>query len=164
MPNLPSIPSPYELHRMFENGEISREELHASINVHAKALVAEIVEAHNNPVAAYLEQLRNRRAAKKLIRKNGAAVVRDVLAALANDRTFLLAGLLWNAHHEDVPIFCFLRATHPPVLRIAEITDHPRVVIARIIYGTDPQNLINETITMRRDWQGILKVERHNIS
>jgi len=141
---------------MFESGEITRDELHASINIHAKALVDEIVEEHKNPVAAYLEQMRNRRAAKKLIRKNGVAIVREVLSALANDRTFPFAGLLWNAHHEDVPIFCFLRTTHPPVLKINEITDHPRVVIAKISYGTDSKKLLHATVTMRRDWQGIL--------
>lgn len=163
MLNLPSLPSPTELHRMFENGEIGHDELHASINAHAKALVDEMVEEHSNPIAAYLEQVRNRRAAKKLIRKHGAAVVREVLAALAKDRSFPLAGLLWNAHHEDVPIFCFLRATHPPVLKIVEITDHPRLVLAKIAYGTDPKNLLHATITMRRDWQGALKVEQHSV-
>lgn len=146
---------------MFESGEISREELHASINVHAKALVDEMVEEHNNPIAAYLEQLRNRRAAKKLIRNNGEALVREILVALANDRTFPLAGLLWNAHHEDVPIFCFLRATHPPVLKITEIIDHPRVVVAKLSYGSEPKKLLRATITLRRDWQGLLKVEQH---
>ena len=149
---------------MFENGEISRDELHASINVHAKALVDEMVLENRNPIAAYIEQIRNRRAAKKLIQKNGRAVVREVLTALGNDRSFPLAGLLWNAHHEDVPIFCFLRATHPPVFKITDIVDHPRVIIAKITYGNHHKDLTRSSVTMRRDWQGILKVERHDIS
>ncbi len=145
---------------MFESGEITREELHASINAHAKALVDEIVEEHSNPIAAYLEQIRNRRAAKKLIRKNGGAVVREVLTALGRDRSFPLAGLLWNADHEDVPIFCFLRATHPPIFRVREITNHPQVVLIKIEFGMGLKELNRETITLLRDWKGELKVDK----
>ena len=160
MLNLPRLPSPSELHRMFDEGEITREELHASINVHARALVEEIVDENQNPIAAFLEQRRNRLAAKKLIKKHGSALLREVIVALSNERTFPLAGLFWNASHEDIPLFCFLRTKHPPIFRISEIVDNPRILLAKVAYGADPKALTEETISMRRDWQGTLVVDK----
>ena len=72
------VPTPPELFRLFESGELSREDLQAAMALHARRLIKEMVQARRNPVGAYLEQLRNRTAAARLARKHGADLVREV--------------------------------------------------------------------------------------
>ena len=62
----PASPTPRQLFRLLDGGEITREQFRAAMALHAESLIEEMVEVHENPVAAWLETLRNRRAAAKL--------------------------------------------------------------------------------------------------
>jgi hypothetical protein len=115
------ILSPPELFELFERGEIEREELQALMAVHARELIREMEEDHQNRAAAWLEGVRSRRAAARLVSRHGGRLVREILVALSAVRDFPPAGRLWNAGHADVPLHCFLRIRRRPVFRIAAI-------------------------------------------
>lgn len=112
------LESPRQILARYERGELEREEMHALMALHARALVREMEEDSLNPAAAWVENLRARRAAGQLVRRHGSRLVREVLAALAEVDGFPPANLLWNAEHPDVPLHCFLRIRREPVFRI----------------------------------------------
>ena len=74
---LPVI-SPNKLFIEFESGRMSRQDFHAAMAVHARELIIEMEEARRNPMAAFSEFIRNRRAAGKLARHHGEAVLNAV--------------------------------------------------------------------------------------
>lgn len=131
------IPTPNQLFARFERGEIERDELQALMAMHARELIAEMEEDHQNPAAAWLETLLARRAMGKLVRRHGSRLIRDVLVALAEAEDFPPARYLWNAAHPDVPLHCFLRMRRAPVLRIAGI-DAAAGCVSVIIEHGDP--------------------------
>ncbi len=139
-----SLPTPPELFRQFEAGDISREELQATMAMHARDLIEEMVEERTNPLAAYLERVRNIMTAKKLSRKYGGSLLREVLSALGEIPAFPPAHLLWNASHKQMPLHCFIRMRHEPVFRIARLDVSPMKVTARVEYGA---NAKTETTT-----------------
>ena len=115
------IPTPRQIFASFERGEIEREELHALMALHARELIQEMEEDYQNPAAAWIEGLRARRAASRLLRQHGARVLREVLVALADVPDFPPARYLWNAAHPDVPLHCFFRMRREPVFRILSL-------------------------------------------
>jgi hypothetical protein len=115
------IPTPRQIFASFERGEIEREELHALMAMHARELILEMEEDYQNPAAAWIESLRARRAASRLLRQHGARVLREVLVALADAPDFPPARYLWNAAHPDVPLHCFFRMRREPVFRILSL-------------------------------------------
>ena len=153
--------TPVQLFRMFESGEISREELHAAMAEHARLLIAEMEEQRPNPVVAYLEYLLNDRAATKLSKRHGEAEVREVLAALAELAEFPPAVYLWNATHFDVPLHCFLRTRNPPVLRVKRLETNRMKALIELEYGLPKEKEIRrEVFHLKRNWQGEMRVER----
>lgn len=129
------IPTPNQLFARFERGEIAREELQALMAVHARELIQEMEEDHQNPAAAWIEGLLARRAAGLLVRRHGSRLVREILAALAEVPDFPPARYLWNAAHPDVPLHCFLRIRREPVFRILGITHKGDAVEALVEHG-----------------------------
>ncbi len=115
------IPTPRQIFASFERGEIERDELHALMALHARELIQEMEEDHQNPAAAWIEGLLARRAASRLVRLHGARVLREVLVALADVPDFPPARYLWNAAHPDVQLHCFLRIRREPVFRILSV-------------------------------------------
>ncbi|MEO5916520.1 MAG: hypothetical protein ABIS50_19945 [Luteolibacter sp.] len=115
------LPTPREIFTSFERGEIEREEMHALMALHARELIQEMEEDHQNPAAAWVESLLARRAAGKLVRKHSARLLREVLVALSDVPDFAPARHLWNAAHPDVPLHCFLRMRREPVFRILSL-------------------------------------------
>ena len=79
----PVPPNPNQLFRQFEAGQISREELHAAIRLHAEALIAEMEEDHQNPLAAAFEEVKRRYAEAKLTRRHNEEEVREIFAAIS---------------------------------------------------------------------------------
>lgn len=153
--------TPVQIFRMFESGEISREELHAAMAEHARLLIDEMEEQRRNPVAAYFEYLLNDHAAKKLSRRHGEAEVREVLAALADLEEFPPAIYLWNATHRDVPLHCFFRARTSPVLRVRRLETGRMKAMLELEYGLRRENLIRrELFYLKRNWRGELVVEQ----
>jgi hypothetical protein len=115
------IPTPKEIFASYERGEIEREEMHALMALHARELIQEMEEDHQNPAAAWIESLLARRAAGRLVRRHGTRLMREVLGALADIPNFPPVRHLWNAAHPDVPLHCFLRIRREPVFRILSI-------------------------------------------
>lgn len=115
------IPTPRQIFASFERGEIERDELHALMALHARELIQEMEEDHQNPAAAWIEGLLARRAANRLVRLHGGRILREVLVALADVPDFPPARYLWNAAHPDVPLHCFLRIRREPVFRILSV-------------------------------------------
>ncbi len=148
--NFQPLPTPPELFRRFERGELSREQLHAAMALHAHELIDEMVEERKNPVAAYIERLRNRAAAARLVRRHGADLVREVLGALGLLPDFPPVQLLWNATHRDVPLHCFFRSKHEPLFRILKFKPEPGLVRLTVEYG-EAAAPVRETITLVRD-------------
>ena len=115
------IPTPHEIFRRFERGEIEREEMQLLMALNARELIAEMEEDRLNPAAALLEQLLCRRAASKWVRPLGGRLVREILQALGHVDEFPPARLLWNAGHPDVPLHCFFRIRREPVFYFSSV-------------------------------------------
>ena len=160
MPAFNPFPTPPELFRQFDRGEISREELQATMALHARDLIAEMEESRKNPVSAYAERLRNRAAVRRLARKHGTALLREVLVALGNIDGFPPAQILWNAGHLDMPLHCFIRMKHEPVFRITKMEAAAMKIRLQIEYGADKSKATTrETILLQRDSQMNLELE-----
>ena len=78
------ILNPNQLFALYERGEIEREELHALMAVHARELISEMEEDYQNPAAALIENLLARRAVRRLARRHGGRLLREILIALAD--------------------------------------------------------------------------------
>jgi hypothetical protein len=115
------IPTPRQIFASFERGEIDREEMHALMALHARELIQEMEEDHQNPAAAWIESLLARRAASQLVRRHGMRLIREILGALGELPDFPPVRHLWNVSHPDVPLHCFLRIRREPVFRILSI-------------------------------------------
>ena len=129
------ILNPNQLFALYERGEIEREELHALMAVHARELISEMEEDYQNPAAALIENLLARRAARRLARRHGGRLLREILIALAEVPDFPPARHLWNAAHPDVPLHCFLRMRRAPVLRIINIGHRSEVIELLVEHG-----------------------------
>lgn len=153
------IPTPNQLFAQFERGEIEREELHALLAMHARELIKEMEEDHQNPAAAWIEGLLARQAVRSLVRRHGKRLLREVLAALSQVPDFPPAQYLWNATHPDVPLHCFLRIRREPVFRIARLVTREQGVELIVEHGAAGRGRgTRQTITLRRDTQWRLKV------
>ena len=131
-PKMAFQPTPPQLFDEFENGRISREQLHAGLDWHARQLVAEIIEASENPLAAWWDGILAKRAAARWAARHGSWRIRHILAALAEVPDFEPARLLWNARHPDVPLHCFFVMRRPPVFRLLRVENrhgHLRVLV-----------------------------------
>lgn len=163
--NFGNLPTPPILFRRFERGEISREELQATMALHARELIDEMLEERENPRTSYLERLRNFTAARRLVRRHGAPLVREVLATMGRIEDFPPAQLLWNAGHSDVPLHCFFRTRIEPVFRIRSMNVEPMSVEVAIEYGPhDRRMTIRETILLRRDSRLALHFSERNFA
>lgn len=150
--NFERHPTPPQLFRQFERGEISREELHACLALHARGLIAEMVEEQRHPKTSYLERLRNFAAARKLAKKHGAARIREILSTLGSIEDFPPAQILWNAGHADVPLHCFFRSKIEPVFRITRLEIQPMMVSLDVEYGpNDRSKTFRESILLQRN-------------
>ncbi len=127
---------------------------------HAESLIEEMVEVHENPVAAWLETMRNRRTAAKLARQHGEPLVRELLLALSEVPNFPLAHWLWNADHTRLPLYCFLRSRREPIFRILKITSVPFELTIQVEYGsTIKSKATRESFTFGRDRFGRLTLQ-----
>lgn len=115
------IPTPLQIFASFERGEIDRDEVHALMALHARELIQEMEEDHQNPASALIESLLARRSAGLLVRRHGGRLLREILIAISEVPDFPPAKYLWNAAHPDVPLHCFLRMRREPVFRIGTI-------------------------------------------
>ncbi|MEM9283949.1 MAG: hypothetical protein AAGA96_19175 [Verrucomicrobiota bacterium] len=150
--NFGTLPTPPQLFRQFERGQISREELHATLALHARDLISQMEQERKNPRNSYLERLRNFAMARKLAKKHGRSRLREVLAGLGAIEGFPPSQILWNANHNDVPLHCFFRSRIEPVFRITRLEVEPMEVIVEVAYGArDKKKTTRELITFSRN-------------
>ena len=154
------IPTPPQIIASFERGEIERDEMHALMSIHARELIREMEEDYQNPAAAWIEGLRARRAASRLVRRHGARLLREVLGALAEVPDFPPVRHLWNASHSDVPLHCFLRIRREPVFRILSLDAVPGGIQVIIEHGVAPRGQgTRRTFILNRDERWKLKAD-----
>lgn len=159
--DLQDPPPPPRLFQLFEAKEISREDLHEAMAVHARGLIEEMEEQRRSPVAAWVENSRNRRAAEKLKRDYDEVALRETLSAVAETPNFPPSNLLWNAMHRDVPLHCFVRSRHEPVLRILHFASQPMTSEVIIEHGaTRKKDATRERFRLKRIWNGELAVDK----
>ena len=159
------VRTPPQLFEDYEAGLLTREQLHAAMAFHARNLIEEVVEARENPLAAWWEGLLARKSASRLAARHGERRVRAIFSALAEIPDFLPAQWLWNAHHPDVPLFCFLRLRREPVFRLLKVVNEAGVVTVAIEYGaTDRKDATREEFVLRHKRFGGLEVtERRSL-
>jgi hypothetical protein len=150
-----AIPTPNQLFRQFDLGQISREQLREGMELHAKLILAEVEENRVNPVVAFMDQVQCKRLAAKLSRQHTEETVREALAALAEIPDFPPATLVWNADHELVPLECFFRIRRTPIFHVVGMKVEPQQVVMQIDHGTK-EALHKEEVTLRRNRQGKL--------
>jgi hypothetical protein len=150
-----SLPTPTQLYRQYELGQIDRERLHAAMTLHAKLILAEVEEVRVNPLIAYLDQQLCKRHAAKLIKAHSEDTVREVLTALSEIPDFPPALLLWNADHSLVPLHCFFRIKRGPVFQVLQMKVDAQQVDLQIEHGAK-DHLLREQILLRRNRQGKL--------
>ncbi len=157
------IPTPIEIFRRFERGEIERDEMQALMALNARELIAEMEQDRLNPAAALLELLLCRRAASKWVRRLGGRLVRDILQALANADDFPPARLLWNASHSDVPLHCFFRIRREPVFYLSSVERQAGQILVETRHGASgkvKQEI--RTFVLKREADWILRVAEGN--
>jgi hypothetical protein len=151
--------TPRQLFRQYDLGEISREEFREAMRLHAESLIEEMVEVHENPLAAWMEMLRNRRLASRLSREHGDKLVRDVFVALSEVPDFPIAPWLWNADQAHLPLYCFLRSRREPLFRVLKINSAAFLLTISVEYGSVAKGAATrEKFTLHRDHRGRLIV------
>jgi hypothetical protein len=142
----------HQLAARFERGEIDRTEFQSLMAIHARELIAEIEEDHQNPLAAWIESRLAKAAVKKLMRKHSEFRIREILTALSEAPGFPLAKHIWNAPHPDVPLHCFFRMRREPLFHILSIREEADFTEIHVEIFR-PRN--RSRITLRRDpeWQ-----------
>lgn len=142
------LETPRQLAARSERGEIDRTEFQSLMAIHARELIAEIEEDHQNPLAAWVESRLAKSAVKRLLRKHSAFRVREILTALSEAPGFPLAKYLWNAPHPDVPLHCFFRMRREPVFQILSIREEAEITEIQVeIFRTRNRS----HIVLRRD-------------
>jgi hypothetical protein len=163
--NFGTLPTPPKLFRQFERGEISREELQATMAIHARGLIDEMEDERKNPKTSYMEGLRNYSAARRLAGKHGPKVIREVFSAMGRIDGFPPAQILWNAGHADVPLHCFIRSRKEPVFRVKRLALKPMRVEIDVEYGANKKTeTTRETISFQRNAMLILELEERKPS
>jgi hypothetical protein len=149
--------TPRQLFRLYDRGEVNRQQLRDTLHSHAQLLIAEMVEAKAEPQASWIESMQNRLQATALVRKYGEPILREVFVALSEMPHFPAAHYLWNADHPTMPLDCFLRNRREPLFRVIKLQSAAFIVTLTIEHGTrkSPQR---ETLTLERDRSGQLIV------
>lgn len=159
-----SIPSPPQLFSLFDAGRLTRDQLHAALDLHARELLVEMVIDQTHPVLATIERKLSQQAAATLIRRHGEPEMREILRALAEAPDFPPARLLWNVGHTDVPLHCFLRTRHEPVFRILRVDVTRLTAAIAVEHGAmRAKSLAREEFCLRRGRSGGLVIESRRI-
>ena len=154
------LPSPNRLFAWYESGQITREQWREGMRQQFLLAFREIEEDRSDPKIALMERWRCKSAARQLLKKHTEAEVREVFMSLAEIDDFPPANYLWNADQLDTPLYCFLRERREPVLRFVNL-DINRLT-AKVVTeygGVKVTERLKESITLRRDWRGIMVVE-----
>lgn len=146
--------TPPQLMEQFEQGMLTREELHAAMAHHGRDLIQEMEYEHQNREESFIERWRCKRHAARLANRHGEAIVREVLSTLATLQDFPPANLLWNAAHSHVPLFCFFRLKRAPLFLIRTMRWRNARMELEVEYSTkDHQRKVEQFLLERgRRW------------
>lgn len=154
------LPSPNRLFAWYESGQITREQWREGMRHQFLLALKEIEEDRSNPKLAFMERWRCKSAARQILKNHTEAELREIFMSLAEIDDFPPANYLWNADQLDTPLHCFLREKREPVLRFSKIQISRLTADITIEYGgLSAKQRIQERITMRRDWRGIMVIE-----
>ena len=143
----------------FEKGLIDRDELHAMMALHARALISEMELEWEYPLETRLEQWRNRHHASRLAAKHGEMRVREVFHALGELENFPPAALLWNAGHRHVPLHCFIRTKRAPLFRVKKMNSTAVSATIWVEYNEgEGRELVQEKFHLVRNRRWMLEV------
>lgn len=149
-------PTPPQLFDEFEAGTITRAQLHAGLAWHASELVEEIIEAHQNPVAAWWDTMLAKRTAARWANRHGIWRIRHVLAAISKVPDFEPARFLWQALHADVPLYCFFRLRQHPQFRLVKLENRRGSLRVEVEYEDSEGDLIRTTFHLEHCPQGLI--------
>ena len=143
------IPPPILMQR-FEQGAISREELHAAMAEHGRILIAEMEYESENRQESWVERWRCRHHASRLANRHGETRLRDVLVALSKLPDFPPCNLLWNAAHTHVPLYCFFRLKRPPIFLLRMMRSVNAYVEVEVEYSNEKDERVRERLMLER--------------
>ncbi|MBK1826076.1 hypothetical protein [Haloferula rosea] len=152
---MPVQPTPPQLFDEFESGNITRAQLHAGLQWHARELVEEIIEVHENPIAAWWDTMLAKRTADRWASRHGIWRIRHVLAALARVPGFEPARFLWQALHADVPLHCFFRLRQKPVFRLTKLENRRGMLRAEVEYEDADEQIVRSTFLLEHTPEGL---------
>ncbi len=160
---MPCVPTPPKLIEQFESGLIDRDELHAMMAIHARALIAEMELEWEFPLETKLEQWRNRHHASRLAARHGENRVREVFHTLGELEDFPPSALLWNAAHTHVPLHCFIRTKRAPLFRVKKMNATPVSVTIWLEYNdSEGREIVAERLHLVRNRRWILEVVKRD--
>lgn len=149
--------SPNRLLAYYRAGQITRAQWLEGMRLQFELALQEIEEDRHDPQRALLETWRCKAAARRLLKNNSEAELREVMVALSEIDQFPPATYLWNADQRDIPLHCFLREKREPVLRFRDMQISQSRAKLVIEYGSrKSKDREKETIVLRRDWRGSL--------
>jgi hypothetical protein len=146
------LETPRQLAARFERGEIDRTEFQSQMAIHARDLIAEIEEDHQNPLAAWIESRLAKATVNRLRRKHTDFRLREILTALSESPAFPLANYLWNAPHRDVPLHCFFRIRREPIFQILSIREEADMTEIQLEIFR-PRNRTRIVLRRDSDWR-----------
>lgn len=156
--------TPRQLFRLLDSGGITREEFREQMAHHARQIIVEMEEMRANPFATWVETIRNKRAAKRLVHQHSEPLLREVLVALSEVPEFPLANWLWNADRMQVPLHCFIRSTFEPVFRVLRMSSAPFMVTILVEHGLAKRGQgTREKFTLGRDRFGRMTVQEREM-
>lgn len=154
------LTSPNRLFALYDAGEITRDQWREGMRQHFLLALREIEEERSDPKLALMERWRCRSTAKRLLKDHTEAELREVFMALAEIDDFPPATYLWNADQLETPLYCFMREKREPVLRFIKLRISRMTASVTIEYGgLNANERVQERITMRRDWRGVMVLE-----
>lgn len=157
-------PTPRQLFRLLDQGAITREQFREAMAVHTRQIIGEMEEAQRNSFASWVETLRNKRAAARLIHRHSETLVREIFVALSELPDFPVANWLWNADSPRVPLHCFLRSRHEPVFRVLQITSVPMEWTVTVEHGSAVRGkTMREKFIITRDRLGAMFVQERDM-
>ncbi len=149
------LETPSQLSDRFETGQMDRAEYQAHMALHARELINEIEEDHQNPLAAWVESQLAKKSLRKLLKKHSPHQIREILIALSENpqsKDFPMAAYLWNASHPDLPLHTFFRIRRQPVFQILSIHSVNDQVQLRLKIG-EARDLVRLTLVRDARWQ-----------
>ena len=156
--------SPHRLLARYREGSITFEEWQEGMQKQCAMAIEEAEEDRANPKLAWMETIRCKNAARKLLRNNKDIEIREVFMALSLLEDFPPAVYLWNAVDRKTPLHCLLREKRFPAIHFSELVIRRLSTDLVVEYGSiKAKERTRERITLERDWQGDLNVKSRNV-